>query len=64
MAIKYRAKQAEQVEVEVRQPADAPQSLRVRRMFVPERGEGAETLGSDPAEVARRIAEIVKERVA
>jgi hypothetical protein len=33
-------------------------------MFVPSKGEGAEMLGTDPAEVARRIAEIVKERVA
>jgi len=36
----------------------------VRRMFVPPRGEGAEMLGTDPGEVARRIADLVKERTA
>lgn len=56
-------KQAEQVEVAVRAAGDAPSASRVRRMFTPPRGEGAEMLGGDPAEVARRIAEIVKERV-
>ena len=58
-------KQAEQVEVDVRQAALGGQpAFRVRRMFVPPKGEGAEMLGRDPAEVARRIAEIVKERLA
>lgn len=58
-------KQAEQVEVDVRQAAaNDKTAFRVRRMFVPQRGEGAEMLGRDPAEVARRIAEIVKERLA
>ena len=56
-------KQAEQVEVAVRAADEAPSASRVRRMFTPPRGEGAEMLGGDPAEVARRIAEIVKERV-
>lgn len=56
-------KQAEQVEIPVREAGDAPSSSRVRRMFTPPRGEGAEMLGRDPAEVARRIAELVKERV-
>lgn len=56
-------KQAEQVEVAVRAADDGPSASRVRRMFTPPRGEGAEMLGGDPAEVARRIAEIVKERV-
>ena len=57
-------KQAEQVEIIVRRASDATAASRVRRMFVPPRGEGAEMLGTEPAEVARRIAEIVKERVA
>ena len=58
-------KQAERVEVDVRQAALGGQpAFRVRRMFVPPKGEGAEMLGRDPAEVARRIAEIVKERLA
>lgn len=56
-------KQAEREEIPVRRAADAPSSSRVRRMFVPDQGEGAEMLGSDPAEVARRIAEIVEERL-
>lgn len=57
-------KQAEQVEITVRQASDAPSASRVRRMFTPPKGEGAEMLGTDAAEVARRIVEIVKERVA
>jgi electron transfer flavoprotein beta subunit len=57
-------KQAEQVEITVRQASDAQAASRVRRMFTPPKGEGAEMLGKDPVEVARRIAEIVKERVA
>jgi electron transfer flavoprotein beta subunit len=36
---------------------------RVRRLARPQRGEGAEMLGGSPAEVATRIAEIVKERM-
>ena len=36
---------------------------RVRRLARPERGEGAEMLGGSPADVATRIAEIVKERM-
>ncbi|MFO7571542.1 MAG: electron transfer flavoprotein subunit beta/FixA family protein [Gaiellaceae bacterium] len=57
-------KQAEQVEIPVRTAPAAPSASRVRRMFAPDRGDGAEMLGTDPADVARRIAEIVKERVA
>ena len=36
----------------------------IRRMFVPPKPEGAEMLNGGPADVARRIAEIVKERLA
>lgn len=58
-------KQAEQVEVEVRSaPDDGMPAYRVRRMFVPERGEGAEMIDGGPAEIAGRIAAIVKERLA
>jgi electron transfer flavoprotein beta subunit len=57
-------KQAEQVEIVVRNAPDAPAASRVRRMFAPPRGDGAEMLGADAAGVARRIAEIVKERTA
>jgi electron transfer flavoprotein beta subunit len=57
-------KQAEREEIPVRQAANARASSRVRRMYVPERGEGPEMLGPEPADIARRIAEIVKERLA
>jgi electron transfer flavoprotein beta subunit len=57
-------KQAEQQEIEVLEPAglDEP-ATRVRRMFVPPKGEGAEMLGDDPAEVAQKIKQIVEERM-
>ncbi len=46
-------KQAEQKEIEVVEPSDLGEpAARVRRMFVPPKGEGAEMLGDDPAEVA------------
>jgi electron transfer flavoprotein beta subunit len=38
-------------------------AFRVRRMYVPERGAGAELLGDDPTAVAARIAELVKGRL-
>jgi electron transfer flavoprotein beta subunit len=57
-------KQAEQQEIEVRETSgDGAPAYRVRRLFVPPRGEGAETLGDEPAEVARRIKELVEERL-
>jgi electron transfer flavoprotein beta subunit len=57
-------KQAEQKEIDVREPGDlgAP-AARVRRMFVPPKGEGAEMLGDDPSAVAQRIKEIVEDRM-
>ena len=57
-------KQAEQKEIEVREPGDlgAP-AARVRRMFVPAKGEGAEMLDGDAAAIAGRIKEIVDERM-
>lgn len=58
-------KQAEQVEVDVRAAADVGvPAYRVRRMFVPERGEGAEMIDGSPADIAARILAIVKERLA
>ena len=58
-------KQAEQVEIDVRSAAGgSTPAYRVRRMFVPERGEGAEMIDGSPAEIAARIASIVKERLA
>ena len=58
-------KQAEQKEIDVREAGDAVQSAyRVRRMFVPSKGEGAEMLNGSAAAIAERIAGIVKERMA
>jgi electron transfer flavoprotein beta subunit len=58
-------KQAERKEVDVREPASVGEpAYRVRRMFVPPKGEGAEMLDGSSANVAQRIAEIVKERLA
>ena len=39
-------------------------AYRVRRMFTPPRGEGAELLNGSPAAVAQRILELVRERLA
>ena len=57
-------KQAEQQEIEVVSPAELGEpAYRVRRMFAPPKGEGAEILAGGPADVARRIREIVEERL-
>jgi electron transfer flavoprotein beta subunit len=57
-------KQAEQQEIAV-VPADTGEpAYRVRRMFTPPRGAGAELLEGNPAEVAGRIVELVRERLA
>lgn len=57
-------KQAEAVEIEIRRPSDGGAAAsRIRRMFVPPKGEGAELLRGSPAEIAARIAEIVKEKL-
>jgi electron transfer flavoprotein beta subunit len=57
-------KQAEQKEIEVVAPdAEGEPAYRVRRMFAPPKGEGAELLDGSAAEVARRIAEILQERL-
>jgi electron transfer flavoprotein beta subunit len=57
-------KQAEQKEIEVREPADlGAAAYSVRRMFVPPRGEGAEILDGGPADVAQRIKEILEEKL-
>ena len=58
-------KQAEEKEVDVRQPGDlGDPAYRVRKMFVPPKGEGAEMLNGGADEVAQRIKEIVQERLA
>jgi electron transfer flavoprotein beta subunit len=57
-------KQAEEKEIEVRQPSDIGEpAYRVRKMFVPPKGEGAEMLNGSAADVAQRIKEIVEERM-
>jgi electron transfer flavoprotein beta subunit len=57
-------KQAEQKEIEVVAPGEvAEPAYRVRRMFAPPKGEGAELLNGSAADIARRISEIVQERL-
>jgi electron transfer flavoprotein beta subunit len=57
-------KQANLKEIEVTELDAAPAgAYRVRRMYVPERGAGAELLGDEAAAVAARIAELVKGRL-
>jgi electron transfer flavoprotein beta subunit len=56
-------KQAEQKEIDVRQPGDLGEpSYRVKKMFVPPKGEGAEMLNGSASDVAQKIKEIVEER--
>jgi electron transfer flavoprotein beta subunit len=58
-------KQAEQVDIDVREPdSQLEPAHRVRRMFVPAKSETAEMLDGSAAEIAARINEIVKERLA
>jgi electron transfer flavoprotein beta subunit len=58
-------KQAEQKEIAVVAAGEgAEPAYRVRRMFAPPKGEGAQMLQGEPAEVARQIADIVRERLA
>jgi electron transfer flavoprotein beta subunit len=58
-------KQAEEKEIEVRQPGDLGEpAYRVRKMSVPPKGEGAEMLNGSAADVAQRIKEIVEEKQA
>ncbi|MGH3030225.1 MAG: electron transfer flavoprotein subunit beta/FixA family protein [Gaiellaceae bacterium] len=57
-------KQAEQKDIEVREPGNPGEpAFRVRRMFVPPKGEGAEMLDGGPSDIARRIKELVEERL-
>ena len=57
-------KQAEQHEISVVSADAGEPAYRVRRMFTPPRGAGAEMLDGGPAQVAQRIVELVKERLA
>jgi electron transfer flavoprotein beta subunit len=57
-------KQAEQKEIAVVPPGEPGEpAYRIRRMFAPPRGEGAQLLQGSPAEIARRIKEIVEEQL-
>jgi electron transfer flavoprotein beta subunit len=57
-------KQAEQKHIEVVTPGEVGEpAYRVRRMFAPPKGEGAEPLNGSAADIARRIAEILQERL-
>ena len=57
-------KQAKEKEIAILEDmAIGPPAYQVRRMFVPAKSEAAESLGDDPGEVARRIAELVKARL-
>ncbi len=56
-------KQAEQHEIPVVETESGEPSYRVRRMFTPPRGGGAELLTGDPATVAQQIVELVRERL-
>jgi len=57
-------KQAEQQEIAVVEADAGEPAYRVRRMFSPPRGAGAELFDGDPAAVAQRIVELVRERLA
>jgi electron transfer flavoprotein beta subunit len=55
-------KQAEQKDIDVRQPGDLGEpAYRVKKMFVPPKGEGAEMLNGSASDVAQKIKEIVEE---
>ena len=57
-------KQAEQKEIEVVSPSEGGEAaFRVRRMFTPRKAEGAQMLDGGAADIARRIKEIVEERL-
>lgn len=56
-------KQAEQQEIAVVAADGGAPAYRVRRMFAPPRGEGAEMIRGNPAEIAARIAAIVGEKL-
>ena len=56
-------KQAEQQEIVVVDADAGEPAYRVRRMFTPPRGAGAELLEGNAAQVAQQIAELLKERL-
>jgi len=57
-------KVAEQQEIAViRGPSDGPPAYRIRRMFAPPKGYGAQMLEGGPDEIAKQIAGIIRERL-
>jgi electron transfer flavoprotein beta subunit len=56
-------KQAEQQEIAVVDADAGEPAYRVRRMFAPPRGAGAELLEGNAAQVAQQIADLLKERL-
>ena len=56
-------KQAEQHEIRVVDADPGEPAYRVRRMFTPPRGAGAELIDGNAAQVAQRIAELLQERL-
>jgi electron transfer flavoprotein beta subunit len=56
-------KQAERMDIPVHRASDGTPCYRVRRMFAPPKAGRAEMLEGSPAEIAARIAEIVRERL-
>jgi electron transfer flavoprotein beta subunit len=57
-------RQAERHEIDVRQVTEQPTpAYGIRRMFVPPTTNGAEMIDGDSAEIARRIEQIIKERL-
>jgi electron transfer flavoprotein beta subunit len=56
-------KQAEQQEIAIVSADVGEPAYRVRRMFSPPRGAGAELLEGNAAQVAQQIAELLKERL-
>jgi electron transfer flavoprotein beta subunit len=57
-------KQAEQLEIAVVGAETSEPAYRVRRMFSPPRGAGAELLDGGPAQIAEKILALVRERLA
>lgn len=57
-------KQAEQVDIPVLSAETGESCYRVRRMFAPPQAGRAEMLEGSPAEIAAKIAEIIRERLA
>jgi electron transfer flavoprotein beta subunit len=57
-------RRAEDQEIEVRQAGElGTPGYRIRRMFVPHRGNGSRSLGADPTEIAAQIKQIIEDRL-